>query len=180
MKKVQSLSKTKAIFLDRDGVINIEKEYLYKIEDFEFINGVFDSLLYLQQKGFLLFIITNQSGINRGYYTKDDFDILTSWMIKEFLLRNITISSLEFCPHRPNENCLCRKPNTLMIDNILKSYNIDLNNSWLIGDKASDILCALKANIKNSIQVRSGHKFDENLSKATFIIDSIKDIKAII
>ena len=135
MKNTQSLSKTKAIFLDRDGVINIEKEYLYKIEDFEFINGVFDSLLYLQQKGFLLFIITNQSGINRGYYTKDDFDILTSWMIKEFLLRNITISSLEFCPHRQNENCICRKPNTLMIDNILKSYNIDRNNSWLIGDK---------------------------------------------
>ena len=67
-----------------------------------------------------------------------------------------------------------------MIDNILKSYNIDLNNSWLIGDKSSDILCAAKANITNSIQVRSGHKFDENLSKATFIIDSIKDIKTII
>jgi len=170
----------KAIFLDRDGVINIEKNYLYKIEDFEFIDGVFDSLRYIQSKGYKLFIITNQSGINRGYYSVDDFNKLTNWMLKQFEQNNIIISQVEYCPHIPSDNCDCRKPKTKMIDNILKNYNIDLNNSWLIGDKDSDILCAKSANIKNTIQVKSGHNFEN--SQANFILNSLGDkrIKEII
>ena len=167
----------KAIFLDRDGVINIEKDYLYKIEDFEFINGVFDSLKYLQSLDYKLFIITNQSGIGRGYYTTDDFNTLTSWMIKQFELQNIKISQVEFCPHTPEDNCTCRKPNTKMIQNILQNYDIDMEQSWLIGDKNSDILCAKNANINNTIQVQSGHKFDQSSSIATFVTSSIKDIQ---
>jgi len=175
-----NLEKQKAIFLDRDGVINIEKSYLYKIEDFEFIEGVFESLGYLQKLGFNLFIITNQSGIGRKYYSINDFNNLTSWMLEEFKKRDITISQVECCPHTPDENCNCRKPKTQMIDNILKNYNIDLKNSWLIGDKNSDILCANNAKIKNTIQVKSGHKFDTSI--ADWIIDSLnyKDISKII
>jgi len=170
----------KAVFLDRDGVINIEKNYLYKIEDFEFINGVFESLLHLQNLNYKLFIITNQSGIGRAYYTKDDFDKLTRWMIEKFNLENINILQVEFCPHGPNDNCSCRKPKTGMIDNILKNHDIDLSNSWLIGDKTSDIKCAKNANIKNTIQVKSGHDFDENDSLADFVCESIKEVKNII
>ena len=170
----------KAIFLDRDGVINIEKNYLYKIEDFEFIDGVFESLNYLESLGFKLFIITNQSGIGRGYYTLADFNKLTSWMIEEFKKNDIKISQVEFCPHTPDENCTCRKPKTQMIDNILANYDIDLESSWLIGDKSSDISCAKNAKIKNTIQVKSGHKFDT--SEADFVIEHLnyKDISNII
>ena len=167
----------KAVFLDRDGVINIEKDYLYKIEDFEFVDGAFSSLKYLQSKGYKLFIITNQSGIGRGYYTQEDFDKLTSWMLEQFKQNNINISQVELCPHNPQDNCDCRKPKTKMIDNILENYNINLENSWLIGDKSSDIQCAINANIKNTIQVQSGHKFDKQKSLADFVIDSIKDIE---
>jgi len=163
--------KNKAIFLDRDGVINVEKDYLYKIEDFEFIEGVIDSLSFLQEKGYLLFIITNQSGIGRNYYGKEDFNKLTSWMYKELEKNNIKISQLEYCPHLPSDKCECRKPKTLMIDNILKNFNIDLDNSWLIGDKDSDIQCAINSSIKNTIQVKSGHKF--TTSKASFVINSL-------
>ncbi|MCP4969620.1 MAG: D-glycero-beta-D-manno-heptose 1,7-bisphosphate 7-phosphatase [Arcobacter sp.] len=170
----------KAIFLDRDGVINIEKNYLHKIEDFEFIDGVFESLLYLQSLGYKLFIITNQSGISRAYYTIDDFNKLTNWMMAELSKKNIKISQLEFCPHGPNDNCTCRKPKTGMIDNILKNFQIDLDSSWLIGDKTSDINCAYNAKIKNTIQVKSGHKFNEHESNALFICNSIKNIKTII
>jgi D-glycero-D-manno-heptose 1,7-bisphosphate phosphatase len=170
----------KAIFLDRDGVINIEKNYLYKKEDFEFINGVFDTLKSLQRNGYKLFIITNQSGIGRGYYSIDDFNKLTSWMIDEFEKNQIKISQVEFCPHAPTEECSCRKPNTGMIDNILKNYDIDLENSWLIGDKKSDILCAINVGIKNTIQVKTGHDFDEEKSLANFVCDSIKEVKDII
>jgi len=173
------MKKQKAIFLDRDGVINIEKEYLYKIEDFEFIPGVIEAMQYLQDKGFLLFIITNQSGIARNYYTKDDFNTLTSWMLDQLKKQNITISQVEFCPHIPTDNCTCRKPKTGMIDNILKNFDIDLDNSWLVGDKNSDIECAKNANIKNTIQVKSGHKFTS--SNADFVIDSlsVKNINTI-
>jgi D-glycero-D-manno-heptose 1,7-bisphosphate phosphatase len=170
----------KAVFLDRDGVINIEKDYLFRIEDFKFIDGVFNSLKYLQDKGYLLFIVTNQSGIGRGYYTLNDFNKLTSWMLKEFKKNDIIISQVEFCPHIPQDNCLCRKPKTLMIDNILKNFDINLNNSWLIGDKKSDIQCAINSGIKNTIQVKSGHKFDTKTNLADFVLPAIKDIKRII
>lgn len=170
----------KAVFLDRDGVINVEKNYLYKIEDFEFIEGVFSSLRYLQSLGYQLFIITNQSGISRGYYTLDDFNLLTQWMLTQFKKKSIEISQVELCPHGPNDGCSCRKPLTGMIENITTKFEIDLENSWLIGDKESDIKCALNANIKNTIQVKSGHDFSEKESRANFVCQSIKEIKSLI
>jgi len=172
--------KNKAVFLDRDGVINIEKNYLYKIEDFEFIDGVFNSLIYLQNLDYKLFIITNQSGIGRGYYTQEDFNKLTSWMLEQFEEKKIKISQVEFCPHTPQVNCNCRKPKSGMVDNILKNHNINLQNSWLIGDKKSDILCAKQANIKNTIQVQSGHNFSKKESLADFVIPTIANINTII
>ncbi len=170
----------KVVFLDRDGVINIEKNYLHKIDDFEFIDGVFSSLQYLQKLGYKFVIITNQSGIGRGYYNPKDYDILTHWMKEQFRKNNIEIVEVFCCPHAPNQNCNCRKPNTGMIEEASKILNIDYSNSWLIGDKDSDIQTAINANIKNTIQVRSGHKFNEKQSRADFIIDSVKDIPNII
>ena len=170
----------KGLFLDRDGVINVEKNYLYKIEDFEFIDGIFYSLKKIQDLGYKIFIITNQSGIGRNYYTIDDFNKLTSWMIEEFKKNEIIISQVQLCPHGPNDNCTCRKPKTGMIDNILKKYDIDLANSWLVGDKSSDIKCAKNAGILNTIQVKTGHKFNDNESEANYICESIKDIYKII
>jgi len=170
----------KVIFLDRDGVINIEKDYLYKIEDFEFIDGVFSSLQDLQKRGFKFVIITNQSGIGRGYYTLEQYNILTSWMKEQFQQQGIDIVEVYCCPHSPDESCECRKPNIGMIEQASKILNIDYPNSWLIGDKSSDIQTAINANIQNTIQVRSGHQFDESKSKANYIVDSIKDIVNII
>lgn len=170
----------KAVFLDRDGVINIEKEYLYKIEEFEFIDGVFESVIYLQKLGYKLFIITNQSGIARGYYSLDEFNKLSSWMMDEFSKKGVIIEKLYFCPHGPNDNCSCRKPKTGMIDDALKEFDIDLGKSILIGDKISDIKCAKNAKIGLSVIVKSGHSFDEKEVNADFIIDSIKDIPNII
>lgn len=170
----------KVIFCDRDGVVNVEKNYLYKIEEFEFVDGVFESFKHLQDLGYKLVIITNQSGISRGYYTKKDFDILTKWMVEKFQENSVKIDGVFLCPHGPYDNCNCRKPKTGMIDEAKKLFKIDFKNSWLIGDKDSDIQTAINANIKNSVQVRSGHKFDEDLSKADYIIDSIKDIRSII
>jgi len=180
MKHTSYFKVEKVVFLDRDGVINIDKNYLYKIEDFEFIDGVFDSLKYLQNLNYKLIIITNQSGIGRGYYTMKQYNILTTWMIEQFKQKNIEISSVFCCPHIPSENCTCRKPEIAMIEQSSKLFDIDFQNSWLIGDKDSDIQTAFNTNIENTIQVQSGHKFNKEDSKAKYIINSMKDIATII
>jgi len=170
----------KSIFLDRDGVINKEKNYLFKIEDFEFIDGVFDSCEYLQNLGFKLIIITNQSGISRGLYSENDFLILNDWMVNKFRKKSIEILDVFYCPHSPYDNCNCRKPKPGMLIEAKNKYNIDMEKSWLIGDKENDIKAANNAGIKNTILVRSGHRIDESNSKANYLMNSIYESKEII
>lgn len=139
----------KAVFLDRDGTINVEKEYLYRIQDFEFIPGVVEGLLKFQNAGYLLIIITNQSGIGRGYYTENDFHILNGWMQEQFRQKGVSITDIYFCPHLPEAKvgkyrmvCRCRKPLLGMFEQAINVYNIDLSRSWTIGDKIRDLsLC---------------------------------------
>ena len=145
----------KAVFLDRDGIINIDKKYLYKIEEFEFCVGIFDTLRYLQNLDYLLFIVTNQSGIGRGYYSEKDFEKLTNWMLKEFLKQKISIKKVYHCPHTPSENCDCRKPSPYMIKQAIKEFEIDPKNSWMIGDKPSDIEAGINAGITDTIFIDS-------------------------
>lgn len=137
----------KAIFLDRDGVINEDFGYVYKIENFKFRAEIFE---FLQNfKDYEIFIITNQSGINRGFYSLKDFEILNNFMIKEFEKNKIFIKKVYFCPHIKEENCQCRKPRPGMILQALKEFDLDKNNSILIGDKISDIEAGINAKIKN-------------------------------
>lgn len=103
--------------------------------------------------GYEIIVITNQSGIGRGYYTQEDFLNLTNWMIKEFNKNKIEILKVYFCPHSPSEDCECRKPKIGMITQSLNDFDIDLQNSWLIGDKTSDIQTAINANIPNRILI---------------------------
>ena len=170
----------KTIFLDRDGVINKEINYLHKIDNFEFIDGVFQACQYLISLGYKIIIITNQSGISRGYYTENDFKIITDWMKAEFKKNDITIFDIFHCPHLPDSNCNCRKPKPGMLLEAKYKHNIDMQNSWVIGDKEDDIKAANHAGIKNTILVRSGHKIDESNSNALQIIDSIKNIYEVI
>jgi D-glycero-D-manno-heptose 1,7-bisphosphate phosphatase len=148
--------KNKALFLDRDGVVNIEKNYVHQIKDFDFVEGIFELCRKFQSKGYLIFIVTNQAGIAREYYTLDDYNILTSWMLKEFEKHEIIIRNVYYCPHHPDFNgkCLCRKPNTKMVSDAKKDFNLDLKKSILIGDKLSDIECGNDAGIGTNILIR--------------------------
>jgi D-glycero-D-manno-heptose 1,7-bisphosphate phosphatase len=166
----------KALFLDRDGIINIEKEYLHSREDFEFIEGIFDTLRYAQEKGYLLIVITNQSGIGRGYYTKKDFLDLNQWMCEQFSNQKISISKVYYCPHSPSEPCDCRKPLPGMLHSASRDFTIDFKDSILIGDKESDITAGRNAGVGKCVLARSGHAIDESVSQADIIIDSIKDL----
>lgn len=167
----------KALFLDRDGVINKEKNYLFNIEDFEFINGVFDTCRYFQDKGYLIIIITNQAGIARGKYTEEDFEILTSWMIKEFDKKGIKISRVYHCPHHPDFSgeCECRKPNPKMIVDAQKEFHLDLSESILVGDKNSDIEAGIKAGIKDNYLITTGHRIDKNKFNVP-ILENLKEL----
>ena len=170
----------KVIFLDRDGVINKEVGYLHKIEDFEFIDGVFKACLYFQSLNYQIIVITNQSGIGRGYYDEGDFHIVNNWMLEQFKNQGIKILNVFFCPHDPESNCDCRKPKPGMFNQANDKYGIDMENSWLIGDKEADIASANAAGIQNTVLVKSGHEINEKNSKAKFILDSIKQVKAAI
>ena len=170
----------KTIFLDRDGVINKEVEYLFRISDFEFIEGVFDACLYFHHLGYKIIIISNQSGIARGYYNENDYLKLTEWMLSQFNNNGIKILDTFYCPHDPEENCECRKPKPGMLIEAKDKYNIDMKDSWMIGDKETDIEAANLAGITNTILVKSGHLINESNSNSKFTIDSIKQSKEVI
>jgi len=160
----------KALFLDRDGVINKDYGYVYKIEKFEFNEGIFELLKLFIDKGYTLFVVTNQSGIARGYYKEEDFAKLTDYMLQELKKEGITIQKVVHCPNHPDTNPKCRKPNTGMIDNILKNYPINLKESWMIGDKQSDIDLAINANIAKSIAIGK-----QDIKKACYNFKNIKE-----
>ena len=170
----------KTIFLDRDGVINTEVGYLSRVTDFKFIKGVFDACLYFQKLNYKIIIISNQSGIARGYFNENDYLKLTEWMLGQFNNNGIKILDTFYCPHDPKSHCECRKPKPGMFLEAKKQYNIDMKNSWMIGDSESDIKSANAAGIFNTILVRSGHLIDESNSNSKFTIDSIKQSNEVI
>jgi len=156
------MEKRKALFLDRDGVINKEKNYVFKIEDFEFIDGIFDFCEHFQRKGYLIFVITNQAGIARGFYTADDYSALTDWMVVQFAKRNIYISKVYHCPHHPEitGTCDCRKPNPGMILQAAEEFNLELKDSILVGDYEHDLKAGENAGIVKNYLFRDKDDFE--------------------
>jgi len=172
--------KQKALFLDRDGIINIDHGYVYRVEDFKFVAGIFEFIKLFSNHNFILFIVTNQSGIGRGYYGEDDFLKLTEWMLKEFKKENIDMKDVFYCPHSPEEKCKCRKPQIGMIEQTIKEYDIDLYSSFMVGDKQSDIDFAINAKIKNSIYVGDNQHIKNYTYSFRSIIEAKNYLKVII
>jgi D-glycero-D-manno-heptose 1,7-bisphosphate phosphatase len=169
--------KNKALFLDRDGVINIEKNYLYQIKDFKFIHGVIDCCREMQLLGYLIVIITNQSGIARGKYSEHDYQKLTQWMLSYFQSQNINISAVYHCPHHPDISgqCDCRKPAPGLINKACETFNIDASQSILVGDKNSDIEAGINAGVGQNYLAATGHLIKENRYRVK-ILDNLKDL----
>ena len=178
----------KAIFLDRDGTINVEKDYIYKSEDLVFEEGSIEALKTFKNLGYILIVVSNQSGIARGYFTEEDLNIFNNNM-NEILKKNgVEITEFYCCPHHPDgigeykKVCECRKPNNKMIEDAIKKYNIDREKSYMIGDKTSDIGAGLKSNLK-TVLVKTGYglkdmeKVDKN---ETLICENLKDFSEIL
>lgn len=144
--------KNKAVFLDRDGIINRERgEYTWKKEDFIFVDEIFENLSDLQKRGYLLIVISNQGGIAKKLYSPKEFDFITDFMVKEFQSQGILITDVLFCPHHPDFNgkCICRKPDSGLFEKALAKFNIDPQLSYMIGDKKRDSTAAEKAGIRS-------------------------------
>ena len=162
------MKKIKALFLDRDGVINKDLGYVYRIEDFEFMPGIFAALRGFIELGFDIFVVTNQSGIGRKYYTQADFDKLSEYMINEFKAKGVNIKKIYYCPHTPDDNCECRKPKSGMFLKALSEFNIDMKSSIMICDKQSDIDAASGAGVGKGFLL-DGDKFSSVMDVLEYI-----------
>ena len=151
----------KAVFLDRDGTININQpEYLHKKEDFKFTPFAISALQKLSKSNYKIIITTNQSGIGRGYFKLNDLKKLHQWLLSYLKKKKIRIDRIYYCPHHPKDKCSCRKPKTGMIERAVKDFGINLSKSWIVGDDIKDIILGREVNLKT---IFIGKKFKSGL-----------------
>ncbi len=156
-------TKKTAVFLDRDGTINVERDYLYRPEDFCFIDGADAAIRRLNDAGFLVVVVTNQSGVARGYYREEDVEILHRYLSRQLAVIGAHVDGYYYCPHHPEsglppyvQECDCRKGKPGMLLQAADELEIDLSRSWMIGDKKADVDAGLAAGCR-PILVRTGH-----------------------
>jgi len=139
----------KAIFLDRDGVINTERGYTHRLDDFVILPDLYENLKLYLKKGYLLIVISNQSGIAKGLYTQAEVEVIHSFLTNELVKNGIQLSEIYYCVHHPDvSRCICRKPDSLFVEKALARFNIDPSKSYFIGDKDRDVEAAEKAGVK--------------------------------
>lgn len=149
----------KAIFLDRDGTLNNMKDhyYVWRPEDFKLNPGVIDTLAALKKRGYLLVVISNQGGVSKGEYGRDDVEVLHTHMRSLLEQKGIVLDEVLFCPHHPaQEACLCRKPLPLMIEKALARFDIDPVQSWMVGDSDRDMEAGKAAGLKTLLVAVNG------------------------
>ena len=156
-----------AVILDRDGTLVEDIGYHHKIEDFKLIPSVIEGLKLL--KNYKLFIVTNQSGIGLGIYTLKDFENFNNHLLEELKKHKINIEKIYVCPHKPEDNCKCRKPKTKLIKDAEKEFNIDLKKSFVVGDKKIDVELGKKAGCKSILVLTGNGMKEKENSKADFV-----------
>ena len=173
-----------AIFLDRDGTINIDHGYVYEVDSFEFIDGVIDAMKELKAMGFALVLVTNQSGIARGLFTEADFENLTEWMDWSLADRGVDLDGIYYCPHHPKgevvaftQVCDCRKPLPGMLLSARDLLNIDMASSYMVGDKIEDMQAGQAAEVGTKVLVRTGKPVTSEAELAAdWVLDSLADL----
>lgn len=182
-----SVPERAAAFLDRDGVINEDRNYVYRVENFQFLPGALEACREFVQAGYLLVIITNQAGIARGYYDRRDFEKLTCWMKERFLEAGAPLSAVYHCPHHPEANieslrraCDCRKPAPGLILQATRELGIDLRRSFLVGDKLSDIEAGRAAGVEKCFLVSDPHCVPPARHSADAVVRSLAEVNELI
>jgi D-glycero-D-manno-heptose 1,7-bisphosphate phosphatase len=161
--------KQKTVFLDRDGTLIEEVNFLHRVDDLRFFSYTDESVKLLKESGYRVIVVTNQSGIAREMFSEADMHGIHN-AIQNHLTKKI--DAFYFCPHFPDDGCTCRKPNLGMIEQACKDFEIDLENSWMIGDKLLDVELGFKANIKTAmVKTGYGEKDQAQLSKKPTLIE---------
>lgn len=170
----------RAIILDRDGTINIDYGYVHEINKFKFIDGAIEGLKILNDLGYILIIITNQSGIARGYFELADYENLNKYMLDSLSKAGIKINKVYMCPHKEEDNCNCRKPKLALFYQAIDEFNIDTRKSYVIGDKERDLAICNNENIKGillSNKKNSKYICKKNLYEAAIYIKDINNME---
>ena len=156
----------KAIFFDRDGTLNVDLDYLCDFEKFQWIDGAVEAIKFLNDNNYLVIVVTNQSGVARGFFTEDDVKSFHKQMNEELKKFDAHIDEFYYCPHHPQGviakykiDCECRKPKSKMIEDACKKFNIDKSKSLMIGDKVRDVECGENAGVR-SILFEGGNIFE--------------------
>ncbi|MFA6088479.1 MAG: HAD-IIIA family hydrolase [Candidatus Woesearchaeota archaeon] len=174
----------KVLFFDRDGVLNEDVGFAYRIEQFKFVDGIVEVLSYLKSKDYLFIVVTNQGAIADGKYTEDDMHKFNDYMQDEFRKHNIDFKKIYYCPHSKHEGkCTCRKPNIGMWKLAKKEFNLsdeDMMNSWTVGDKLADCVGGKKAGTKTILVKSNYNPENPNDSSVDYFVDDVKEIKNII
>lgn len=171
----------KAAFIDRDGVLNEERAFVHRIEDFIFVPGAVEALRAFQAAGYLLVVITNQSGIARGLYSEADYLELTAHMCERLQAAGVRLDAVEYCPHladapvaRYRLDCGCRKPKPGMLQRAIETLDIDPSASFLVGDRLSDIEAGRGAGVGRCFLVRTGYPLSDGaLARADAVYDDL-------
>jgi D-glycero-D-manno-heptose 1,7-bisphosphate phosphatase len=177
------MKRHRALFLDRDGVINIDHAYVCKTEDFQFVDGIFDLCRHASKLGYLILVITNQAGIGRGYYTEQDFQNLTRWMCGIFKNEGVDIDKVYFCPYHPEHgvgkykmDSPLRKPGPGMILQAEEEFNLNLAGSVLVGDMGTDIQAGIAAGVGCNLLFRPSNAVHLENSAATAVVGRLTDV----
>jgi D-glycero-D-manno-heptose 1,7-bisphosphate phosphatase len=168
------MTPAKVIFLDRDGTINVDQGYIYRASDWEFADRAPAGLKKLQEAGYRLAVVTNQSGIGRNYYSIEDMEALHAHMKRELAKHGVTLDAIAFCAHAPEEKCACRKPETGMTRQVEEQLGeIDYARSWIVGDKEADLKFGTSLGMRAAL-IRSRYWQEDELSeKPAVIVDSL-------
>ena len=185
--RIKGKRMNKAIFLDRDGTLNIDYGYVHEIDNFKFIDSAIDALRELKKMGYMLVLVTNQSGIARGYFSEEQFLQLTEWMDWSLAEQDVDLDGIYYCPHHPEgkgeykEDCDCRKPKSGMLLQAIKELKIDPTQSIMVGDKVEDLKAGIGAKVKMNVLVRTGKTVTEEGERvADYVLDSIVDLPRIL
>lgn len=176
------MRKNKALFLDRDGVINEDKGYVHKKDDFIFVSGIFDLCKYAGDKGYRIIVVTNQAGIGKGFYTTADFLLLNSWMCEKFAEHGICISKVFYCPYHIDavipefkKAHFCRKPNPGMLYQARDQFDLDLPLCAMVGDRMTDVAAGMAAGVRTNILL--GSEASESTSSGYHSVSTLIEVK---
>ena len=166
---------SRILFLDRDGVVNIDKHFVSRVEDIVFVEGIFQLCKYFEEHNYQIVIATNQSGIARGLFSEQEFHAVTSFILEEFKRHAIEVLACFYCPHGPDDNCTCRKPLPGLFTQALRQFKIEAENCISIGDRERDIVAAIAAGIPQNYLLQ-----DPQLGTSQFpgsiVVNSLSEI----